>query len=240
MKNLKNTISLIIMALTIVTSVKVNAQNPENRNNEFDQVGVLHNELVERAISEHTGKNLSLNEICNIFEDYVNQSPEAREFGANKIDTQLIEDGVNDFPNQFRNVIKSINISTKAQTKAQELIDRMFEMAFADKEPNYSDVYNYVIAFETSIVSDKSLSSNDKKALLSGASIARYSTLMWKNHYSEKYNNTTSKRKRRWWEWVVIGVADVAGGIGGSSVGATVGGAAAASYYTGEIIDGGK
>lgn len=63
---------------------------------------------------------------------------------------------------------------------------------------------------------------------------------MWKNYYSEKYNTSTSKRKRRWWEWVVIGVADVAYGIGGSSAGATMGGAAAASYYTGEIIDGGK
>lgn len=49
----------------------------------------------------------------------------------------------------------------------------MFEMAFGENEPKYSDLYDYVVAFEADVISDNSLSGNDKKALLSGASIGR-------------------------------------------------------------------
>ena len=58
--------------------------------------------------------------------------------------------------------------------------------------------------------------------VLSGLSIGRHSLRYW-----TKYGSTTDRR-RPWWQWVIVGVADVAGGVIGSGA-ASIGTASAAS-----------
>lgn len=220
---MKKVLFNLSMLFIMLVSLNVNAQTPNNKANQFDYAGRIHNEVLEKYISEHGDKSHNANEICQIIESYALQNSELVKMGETDVDCSLVKQGVADFSNQFRNVIKSSKLSTNAKAKAQELIDYMFFLAFKEANTEYSEFYNFIVKYENEIINSSSFSSKDKKMLLHGSSIARYSALFWKEHFNEivfktSKNDlkTSSFVKKKWWQWAIIGVSDVAGGILGT------------------------
>ena len=70
--------------------------------------------------------------------------------------------------------------------------------------------------------------------VLAGLSVARHSLRYWQDYAAK----TDPKGKKKWWHWVVIGLADVAGGVLGAETGpGAIGIAAAASETANELIN---
>lgn len=71
--------------------------------------------------------------------------------------------------------------------------------------------------------------------VLAGLSIARHSLRYWTEYAAR---GETASRKRKWWHWVVIVVADVAGGVAAAeTVVGAIGAAAGASEAANDLID---
>lgn len=237
MKNFKNNISVLLLGLIITVSYS-SAQNPANKANEFDYAGKIHNEISTKYLTDYKDSKHDARNVCSIAEGYTLKNAKLVQLGEASVDCDLIERGADDYANQFRNVVKSSELSSNGKAKAQELIDYMFELAFKEKNTSYNDFYNYVVAFENEIISNRSFASKDKKMLLSGASVARHSSLLWMIRYNQNLSKkSTNDFKiitpvvRRWWEWAAIGVADVAGTIIG-----TIGTGISASSLTNTLI----
>ena len=102
---------------------------------------------------------------------------------------------------------------------------------------DYKTIYNKIIAFEQKIMEDKSISIKEKEILLESMSIARHSMYFWYNYYNNP-TGATYQAKKKWWHWLIIGLADVAGGVLGSSSGGlgAVKGACLASSTANQIL----
>lgn len=86
-----------------------------------------------------------------------------------------------------------------------------------EDKSEYNEVYDFIINLEDKIIEDKKINDKDLKILLGGTSIGRYSCFFWNEI---EFNNTINKNsdKRPFWNWLVIGAADVIGGIAGGTV----------------------
>lgn len=146
------------MLFVMLLSLNVNAQTPNNKANQFDYAGRIHNEILGKYISEHGDKSHSASEICQIIESYALQNSELVKMGETDVDCNLVQQGVADFSNQFRNIIKSSKLSTNAKAKAQELIDYMFVLAFEEANTEYNEFYNHVVTYENEIINSPSFS----------------------------------------------------------------------------------
>jgi hypothetical protein len=205
---------------TVMFGFVGNAQS--NSKNEYDYVGKTHNEILNEFLKDYD-KNLSIQEICTKIQSIANKNQTYLSLKEPKIDYRFIENSKDDFTNKFKNVINNTTASSTAKNEMQSLIDYMYTLAFSSSKPEYKDFYNYVLNFESKIISNSSLSASDKKLILSGTSTARFSAFLW----SQKIQQTEVNSRRPWWAWAIVGVADVAGAFGGGV--ANVGTAAAAS-----------
>ncbi|MEM9822917.1 MAG: hypothetical protein AAF985_17690, partial [Bacteroidota bacterium] len=142
---------------------------------------------------------------------------------------------VDKFPDNMEAVITAGGASDPVQAKLTEFTNYFLDAMEGD-EIVYADAYDYIIDFESSILSAKIWSSEDRERLLSATSIGRYSLYFW-YHQEKTVGKGKGKvkggnaEKRPWWNWLVIGVADVGGGIVGAGSGpaGAIGAGAAAS-----------
>lgn len=133
---------------------------------------------------------------------------------------------IGDTTDLFFGVIDHTNYSANCKAQLKRLITIVTDTTSA----HYSD-YCYIkaniVAFETDVLNSTSISQIEKNQLLYASSVARYSAFYWNEKFHEQNQNATNARPL--WQWVVTIAADVAGGIGGTSIGVTVGGALGAS-----------
>ena len=195
------------------------AQNPANNNNPYDYAGRIHNEILNEVLMEYDTSEINVDNICNIVESKTKKNKELIDLQATDVNCDLLQDGVDDYTKQFVNVINSSQLSEDGKMKAKEVVNYMFEKAFSDVEISYSDLYNHYIDLERQIMNNTRLNDFDKKSLLEGCSIARYSAYFWKNTNLNK-SRKSDKPQRGFWGWLAIGAADVGGGLlGGISTG---------------------
>lgn len=222
-----------IFGLTALVTIGFSGNAQQNNQNEFDYVGKIHNEIVNQFLVNYDS-SLSIQQICAKVQSIANENQSYLALKESTINYHLIENSKDDFTNNFRNVINSTNASTHAKQEMQVLIDYMFELGFATQKPTFDNFYSYVVAFESKIKKDTKLNNADKKLILSSTSTARYSGYLWYN----KIQQTEISSKRAWWNWVVVGVADVAGTFIGGGVNVGTGAGASSAAFT--LTDPGK
>jgi hypothetical protein len=215
--------------LSVTFSIAQTKGDASNAQNKWDICGQYHNDIIQDVMANK--KNLSdiesyVNYANSITQMKLNLSPqEASEYSLspNQVNTIL-----SDKDNSYRNVIASSKYSQATKDKYSELVN-IFESAKNGDEIDYSTFKNRIISFESDL-QRSNLSEKEKDEVLKVSSIARYSSLFWNEtlQATDGNNGSIIAAKRKWWQWLVIGIADVAGGIaGGIATGATVIGAVA-------------
>lgn len=230
------------VVLLMSSQVSVAQTSPANSKNQYDNVGKIHNILLEEFQSKFAGKGLSTEQICSETEKIANGNAEfiKTKDGAYKpVNYLFIESSSEDFKNSFRNVINNSKLSTEGKLRSQELIDYVMSVGYSKDYTKYSDFYNYIVSFENRILANAKLTANDKGAILSGASTARYSIYYWDKKYGGS-NQAETAGKRGFWGSVIVGACDVVGAVvgyieGGVSSGIST--ATSASNVAGEVVD---
>ncbi len=194
------------------------ASNPKN---EFDYVGLIHNEIVSEFVKQTEGEKPTNEEVLEIVETITLSSPEyVKRFGKEYqgLTIEQVNEGIKDFPNEFKNIINGLPISSDAKRIFNGLLDETFEIE--NSGLSYERYREYVLNLEDNIINDKTLPKNEKDAVLCSTSIARYSSYLW----LVKNPDSTAKK---FFGWVIAG--DVAGGILGAVFGGVVGAIGGAS-----------
>ena len=103
---------------------------------------------------------------------------------------------------------------------------------------SYERIKTQIMDFEEDIINDYGLMEGDKQIVLQTTSVFRYSTAQWEEAlpgFSAEIvptGWTLNGKKLKWWQWLVVGIADAAGGALGTAIGGplgTAGGAVLAS-----------
>lgn len=228
--------------MLMFSQVSFGQTSPANSKNSYDNVGKLHNILLEDFQSKFAGKGLTIEQICSESEIIANNNKEyvlLKDENYKSVDPTMIKNASEDFKNSFQNVINNSKLSFEGKLRAQELIDYIFSVGFNSQYTKYSDFYNYIVSYENKILSNSKLTVNDKAAILSGSSTARYSIYFWDKKFGGS-NQSGLASKRGFWGSVIVGVCDVGGAVLGyleGGVSTAISTATSASNVAGEVID---
>ncbi len=173
----------------------------ENSKNQYDYAGKLHNDILTQVLKTKGTGNLSVNEVCNLVDKFGGSNSEYQELTGSSyetIDSKEVSVLLEDSSSNFDNVINKSSISNNAKNQIISL--RNYILSIEKTNDSYSDVYNYIVKFEDSILNNKELSTEDKKNILSLSSTARYSAYFWNNYYSD------TVAKHHWW-LIILGDA---------------------------------
>lgn len=236
MKNLKNVISVVSLVLAMFIGVNVNAQVPDidwtdngnstvqqysNSNNPYDYAGKQHNQIVSEFLTKYGNEKLSIEETIKL----TNKICDEHDLQGERLTLKQFNYGMSDIKNNFRGTVEKSNLSSNGKKELQTLLDYMVVNGFKGSV-NKEEVIGYIKDFENGILKNRELKENDKVTLLQLSSVGRYSVGMWHNSY-----NTTMSEKRTpgWLRWLIVGAADVAGGVAGGGAFSVATGAAAST-----------
>ena len=195
---------------------------PSSPKNEFDYVGLIHNQVVSEFVKQTEGEKLTNEEVLDKVKTITLSNPDyAKRFGTEYLGLTIkqVNEGIKDFPNEFKNIINSLPISSEAKEIFNGLLNETFEIENSDL--SYDRYREYVLILEEKIIDNKSLPKKEKEAVLCSTSVARYSSYLWFGKINE---GSTSKK---FFGQVIAG--DVAGGILGAVFGGVVGAIGGAS-----------
>lgn len=198
--------------------------DPSNPKNEFDYVGVIHNQIISDFVRQTEGEKLTNEEVLDKVKTItLSNSDYIKHFGTEYLGLTIeqVNEGIEDFPNEFANIINGLTIRTETKDIFNALLGETFEIE--NSQLSYDKYREYVLTLEDSIIDNKTLPKNEKDAVLYSTSVARYSSYLWIGNNQ----NSTSKKH---FGWVIAG--DVAGGIIGGifgGVGGAIGGASGGS-----------
>jgi len=230
------------VVMLMVSQVSFGQTSPGNSKNTYDNIGRLHNVILEEFLSKFAGKGLTVEQICSETEKIASNNKEFVSLSNESIkpiNVAMIKNASEDFKNNFQTVINNSKLSAEGKLRAQELIDYIFSVGFNAQYTKYSDFYNYVVSYENKIMANAKLTVEDKAAILSGSSTARYSIYFWDKRFGGS-NQAGVAAKRGFWGSVIVGVCDVGGAVLGylegglQTAGQT---ASAASGMAGEVVD---
>lgn len=204
-------------------NLNILAQNP---NNQFDGVGILHNELLADIMKKankktRSGENMPFLELAQ------------EELG---LDYELVADieemiTVENYKNDFReSILKHVT-----DNETQKVLINLFEKIRTENEngsySSYENFKNEIELIENEVLSNLKLSYSPKEIILSTTSTLRHSAAFW-NQYLAENSTIETRAKLKWWQWVIFAVADAAGGLvgGGGFSAAAVTGASTLAY----------
>jgi hypothetical protein len=188
------------------TSSKISDSLPLNSSNPYDVAGQLHNSLYETYYQSDSlsGSVLAIsNRICQLAKEQKSfMSLAGSNFpvlSESRIDFILSDTGVSQYE-----IIESYLLSTASKTSLSGFIDSV--VTLCETEGNYSVIYDFIVSYEASILSDDSFTTEDRKVMLIATSITRHSV----------YERKKRPKKNRDPEWdLMVGniVAGIEGGI---------------------------
>ncbi len=133
---------------------------------------------------------------------------------------------IGDTTDLFSGMIDHTNYSASCKTQLKRLIALVTDTTSAHYS-EYCYIKANIVAFETDVLNSTVMSQNEKNQILYVSSVARYSAFRWTEKFHEQNQSATNARP--FWQVALVIASDVAGGIGATGVGATVGGALGAS-----------
>src|SRR5690606_11354960 len=109
---------------------------------------------------QYWGTTLPTAMVASEMKKFADKHPDLKKYRSAKaktINIKMIDDGRSDFKNNFKNVISSLATSAVVKVEVQKLVDYHFKIAFESKKTSYSDYYNYIVAFESSVQNNPSI-----------------------------------------------------------------------------------
>lgn len=194
------------------------ATNPKNP---YDNIGILHNEMLGKILQKQEIKTKSgISTIpFNIATQELNLSEECIKEIEEVISFENYNDDFKDFINK-----------QKLEENAKEILITLFKQ-IREKNENglfndFSDFKNDIEVIENNIILNESLTDYSKVQLLSLTATFRHSAQFWDLYLQE--NEIQTRAKMKWWKWLIFGAADAIGGFAGGGA-FSVGGATGAS-----------
>jgi hypothetical protein len=197
---------------TVVLGFVGNAQenNPSNPENEFDYVGRIHNEALEKIINSEKEKQLFKNDPTKYCENLLIQEKIPTDAYVAMLDDKEVIKNMDLFniynvsfsPEQVASwqENKYINSTIKQYIKELSLLTEKYY-----KDLDYEDFKLNVIKLEEQAYN---LKNNDKAFILSTASLARHTISFWSQNASSLSRYTGTGRG--------LGLADLGGAVGGA------------------------
>lgn len=149
---------------------------PENASNPYDSIGRLHNEVLEIYLSTHSDNSLSENTstedimaqvqliacsgTINIVQDC------SSSFAYNTINTIVTNP-----ENSTASIIDNSILTSQGKADLRILIDSLAEI----DDESYQDINEFIISYESDILSSNVLNNQDKRIILTTSSIVRHS-----------------------------------------------------------------
>jgi hypothetical protein len=196
-----------------------------NTSNPADSAGYIHNLAVDYAVinvSTELDAQVGYDSVFSYLQNYWGSS-----FNADSIKnlipvTYMESEFSSGGPSNYHNYIDSLTgYSSTVKSDLNDLVDIMEDTINLPSTIPYDTIKANIVAWETSVQNDGSLSSTDKDLLYRTGSIARFSLFYWHIKADDEWNSLTltqkshTTRKRKWWQWVIIGVVDAGGVVAG-------------------------
>ena len=102
------------------------SQSPENPKNDFDYLGVIHNEVLKEFFKKNNTPNMSIEEILkNIAPIILENENYSSRFGKeyNSITVEQIKEYMPDIANNFNTLVDDQKISNEAKSYLKELLN---------------------------------------------------------------------------------------------------------------------
>ncbi len=187
-------------------ALKVTGQYPENTANIYDSAGQIHHQITTSYFeSDHV--DFSTTRIASDIEaiaagntDFMELKP----ISYLPVLPSRIDEITNNEAASRSFIISNSGMGQAAQNVLQDFITEI--MYDQERQINYDEIYQYIIAFENGIMTDPSYSTMEKQRILTATSITRYSM-----YFASKHKR---KPKDRDWE---ISVGSIVGGIEGDT-----------------------
>jgi hypothetical protein len=229
---MKNLIFSLIATVFIAMGAK--AQDVINKSNPQDNAGAQHNAVVREYLGKYASENFSVEKTIEL----TNAICKSKGIEGPFLTLEQYNVGVSDIKNNFKNIVNKSSLSAVGKTELQKLFDFMLNNGFSG-QISFTECIDYMLKLENEILKNASLTANDKDFLLKSTSVARHSICLWNDYYkantSSKSNNSLNSPPR-WVRWLIVGAADVAGGVAGGGAFSVASGAAA-SVLAVEVID---
>ncbi|MBS4043688.1 MAG: hypothetical protein KGZ59_07710 [Chitinophagaceae bacterium] len=222
---------------------------PGNPENNWDSVGIYHNQALEYVIQEAVGQPKTITNYVGYSNQFIKITFSGRvpDISSKLFSVSSVEKLLSDTATYFNNTIDSSRYSKNVKTYLKNLISIMKDTT-DDNSFSYCFIKSKIVELENKVPNDLNLSQSEEDEILRVTSVARHSLFYWNNTFQSKLNGgeSVSSQKRKWWQWLIIGISDVAGGIaGGITTGPTVigtiagvvAGAAGASSGAATLVD---
>lgn len=195
-----------VNSLQSVGDSNLNIQNkkglyPENISNIYDLAGQLHNEISENylasgLVSTTTEETiLHVEALANVNAEFQSLTPTGYTSPTSLHVDSILYNTHDVIPNSIMSPDSRLSLTTFLNTL----------MLYKEQQIEYDTIYKFIIDYETSIISDDSLSVIDQRIILSTTSISRYGFYFAKKH----------RRKPRDRDWEIMW-ANVLAGTDGS------------------------
>ena len=152
----------------------------ENSANEYDATGKLMYDICHDYLSQNL--NLSVTDsIVDVLESLANSKPvflTLRPSGYVSPSSSRISFIL--ATSTPLGIITGSSLSLSAKQSLAEFLTDL--MALRDLDADYDDVYNFIVDYESSVISDTAFSTQDRKIMLVGTSISRYGFYFAKKH----------------------------------------------------------
>lgn len=210
--------------------------DPSNPANPYDFIGQIHNEGLSKTMTEvyASTKTLNADEIISISSKHSSEllfsNDQTRGVSIDELETMTGEEilaMLEDMDNNLDNFINELELTPAAKAEFKGFVTSFLAAPYdSDPDKAYSMMYNKVVSFENTLLSQQTaISSMDQMALLSGSSTLRHSLAYWSDTYGqEELASSSAAPKRKWWKWLIIGLSDAAGATGGAIAGTALGG----------------
>lgn len=181
-----------------------NAQNAKYSINPYDELGKMHNRILDAYWATHPNPNH--NTIEEVYEAVQNlMNADMAEGTATELEPSFINhitDIINDPENSLNTIISNSHLTNSAKTSLHNFIDSLLLV----QGSSYENIEQLIGSYEASIMTDSSLLNNeDKRVILTTTAIAQHSF-----YYSKR-------RKDKDWETSVGNITAMTSGALDSS-----------------------
>jgi hypothetical protein len=197
--------------------------NPANSDNPLDSIGIYHNMAMGYVAFRGQGETKSLSGNVDYANQFMTEKLGSRvpDLNSKLFRSKDVEILLADTSGSFASTIAATPYSKAVKSYFNNLIATLKDTS-NPQASDYSFIKANITRLEKLALDVNLLSDVVKCVILTVTSLARYSLFYWNNAFLATVNplDNPSETNRHWWQWVIIGVADVAGGIVGGAAGA--------------------
>lgn len=186
------------------TVLKKSLPTPQNIENGYDNVGVLHNHILDIYLSANHN-HTTIEEVNDEIQLLVYGFGGILPLGVNSINSPVsqIMDIIDSPEGSLSSIILESHLTNEAKINLMDFINSLLLL----QDEAYEDKQQFIISYESSVIADTLLNNEDKRVILTTSSLIRYSLYYGKN------------REDKDWETSVGNItAAVSGALDNSSV----------------------